>query len=87
MTVSPILNSSAHTVTVPVDDYERMKSGLARYEYVRTLTPQKFASLWELCMQEDIPFDKQIDAEIAYERIKARDEIRTGKYETRSSIA
>lgn len=75
-----------HTVMMPMEDYEVMKLGRARYEYVRCLTPQKFAELWELCVKEDIPFDRQIDAEIAYERQKSRTKIKEGKYETRSSL-
>lgn len=50
-----------HTVMVPLDEYEEMKLGHQRYEFVRCLSPQQFSKLWERGMREDIRWDDLID--------------------------
>lgn len=52
-----------HTVMVPMDQYEEMKLGLARYEFVRALNPQQFTALWTKAINEDVRWDDLIDSE------------------------
>lgn len=57
-----------HTATLPIDDYESMRVAQSRYEYVRALTPEQFADLWERAAREDKPFDFLVDAAIVERR-------------------
>lgn len=52
-----------HTVMVPMSEYEEMKLGLARYEFVRALNPQEFTALYSRALKEDIRWDDLIDNE------------------------
>lgn len=61
------LNRNDHSVTLPIEDYERMKLGLARYEFVRCLSVQQFKEmLFDRNLTDGIPFDKLVDVEMAY---------------------
>jgi hypothetical protein len=69
------MNLVGHTVMLPIDEYEEMKLGNARYEFVRTLSPQQFAKLWERGMREDIRWDDLIDLERRNQAIAAKEAI------------
>jgi hypothetical protein len=68
VTLGRSLNRDAHTVTIPVEHYERMKRGLERYEFVRRLNVQQFKEmLFDRNLQDGIPFDELVDIEMASE--------------------
>ena len=57
------MNRVAHTVMLPLDEYEEMKLGHQRYEFVRTLSPQQFSALWDRIIKDDLRWDDLIDQE------------------------
>ena len=59
---------NGHTATLPISDYEQMRVQAARYEYVRALSPQQYADLWEQSMKAGPGFDALVDAAIVAKR-------------------
>jgi hypothetical protein len=57
------MNRVANTVMVSWSEYDELRIGHARYEYLRTLTPVEFKKIWERGMKENIRWDDLIDQE------------------------
>lgn len=62
-----------HTVTIPIEDYERMRDGLERYEFVRCLNVSQFKEmLFDRSLADGIPFDKLVDIERSAAKVTPR---------------